>query len=496
MWWSRKNRSERNARRQRWPLSLPLLSLSSDDDFTLADATEGVFISGTTGSGKTTGSGRYLACTYLRTGMGGLVLTAKSSECDLWKGYCRETGRLADFVVFAPTSSPRFNALNDELHRAGRESGLTENLVNLFSEIVQVAERQTGSGGREDEGYWRRAMRQLVRNCIDLLMLGPGHISFTDLYRVVISLPKSLEQAADEGWKENSFAYACLKQADVKTKDRERRHDLRLCADYVLEEFAALSEKTRSIVVSTFTSTVDTFQRGTLRELFSTTTNITPDAVADGKIIVMDLPVKEFREVGQLSQVLMKYVFMQAIERRPQDRDMRPVFLWCDEAQNFTSPYDFQFQTTARSARVCTVYLTQNISNLYATLGADEAGKASVDSLLANLNTKIIHANGDPVTNTWSADLIGRSRQFFVNANRSQSGNSAMAALFGCGGDSQTGGGVSEQMEHEVPPRRFTTLRKGGVANGGLVDAIVFQGGRRFKANGKTWLPVTFQQRL
>jgi hypothetical protein len=427
--------------------------------------------------------------------MGGLVLTAKPDERETWERYCRETNRLGDLVVFSATGQWRFNVLNDELHRAGRGAGLTENLVNLFSEIVQVAERQVGSGGREDEGYWRRASRQLVRNCIDLLMLGPGFISFPDLYRVVVSLPDTSERAADESWKQRSFAYTCLKQADVKTNDPRRRSDLRLCADYVLEEYPALSEKTRSIIVSTFTSTIDTFQRGVLRELFSTGTNITPEAVTDGAIIVVDLPVKEYGEVGQLSQVLLKYVFMRSIERRSQGGEMRPVFLWADEAQNFTSPYDFQFQTTARSARVCTVYLTQNLSNLYATLGAGEAGKASADSLLANLNTKIIHANGDPVSNSWTAELIGRSRQFFVSANRSQSGD-PLAALLGCGPAGGSSGGVNEQMEYEVPPRRFTTLRKGGVANHGLVDAIVFQGGRRFTANGKTWLPVTFQQRL
>lgn len=494
MWWRFKGGEERR-RPRRWPLGLPLVWLSDGDAFTLADACEGVAVLGATGSGKTSGSGCELALAYLRAGMGGLVLTAKPDEAALWQRYCQQAGRLNDLVLISPANPWRFNVLDYELHRAGRGAGLTENLVNLFTEVVQVAERQSGTGGREDEGYWRRAMRQLVRNCIDLLILGPGHVSFPDLYRVVISLPTSLEQLDDERWQQRSFAYDCLKQADEKTSDPERRKDLQLCADYVQDEFPVLSEKTRSIIVSTFTSTVDTFQRGVLRELFSTGTNITPEAVAEGKILVMDLPVKEFAEVGQLSQVLMKYVFMRSIERRPPHGDLRPVFLWADESQNFTSDYDFQFQSTARGARVCTVYLTQNLSNYYATLGAGEQGKASTDSLLGNLNTKILHANGDPVTNQWAAELIGRSRQFFVNASRSQPMDMA-SALLGFTGEMQASGGINEVMEFEVTPQRFTTLGKGGRASGGLVDAIVFQGGRRFEATGKTWLPVTFQQQF
>jgi hypothetical protein len=491
MWW----RSKRRAAGRRWPFTMPLLWLAEDCAFTLADAFEAVQIFGATGSGKTTGSGRQLALAYLRAGMGGLVLTAKADERCLWENYCRETGRIADLVVFSPTGPWRFGFLDYELRRDGPGAGLTENLVNLFGEVLQVAERRGSGTGREDEGYWLRALRQLVRNCIDLSILANGSVSVPDLYRVVISLATSPAQVGDRAWQERSFAYSCLQAADGRPKPPARRRDFELCADYCLLEFPALSEKTRSIIVSSFTSMVDVFQRSVLRELFCTSTNITPEATSDGKIILMDLAVKEFGEVGQLAQVLMKYMFMRAIERRSAGDATRPVFLWADESQNFTSDYDFQFQATARSARVCTVYLTQNLPNYYATLGANEAGRASADALLGNLNTKILHANSDPVTNEWAANLIGRSRQYFVNASRSQPID-VISALLGLDSGGQSSGGVSEVMEYEVPPRRFTALRRGGAVNAGIVDAIVFQGGRRFAPTGKTWLQTTFRQAL
>jgi hypothetical protein len=478
----------------RWPLSMPLLSFSDKDHFSLADACEGVQIFGATGSGKTSGSGRHLALAYLNAGMGGLVLTAKADELEQFRRYCEATGRLND-LKFMSASGLTFNFLDYELKRSGPGGGLTENLVNLFSEVLSVAERQGGGSGREDEGYWRRASRQLVRNCIDLLMLGRGSVSIPDLYRMVVSLPTSPQQVNDGEWKRQSFAFATLQKADETAKSSMRRRDFELCTDYSLLEFPALSDKTRSIIVSTFTSMIDVFQRSVLRELFCTTTTITPESIADGTILLIDLPVKEFQEVGRLAQVLMKFVFMRAIERRPQAPDMRPVFLWADESHNFTSDYDFQFQTTARSARVCTVYLTQSISNYYATLGADDTGKAGVDSLLGCLNTKVLHANSETVTNNWCAELFGRSRQFFVNANQSRPVDMA-AVLMGLDGGAQASSGVSEVMELEVSPRIFNTLLKGGFANGGRIEAIVFQGGRRFRASGKTWLRTTFQQHL
>lgn len=492
MFW--RNKRERNPQRScRWPLSLPLVRLSEYEVMTLGDMCEGVQILGATGSGKSSGSGRHLALAYLSAGMGGLVLTAKPDERRVWEGYCRETGRSEDLIIMSPSEPLRFNFMDYERGRAGPGGGLTENLVNLFSEVLQVAERSSGSSGREDEGYWVRASRQMVRNCLDILILGQGSVSIPDLYRTIVSLPMSLQQVNDPDWQNASFAFRCLRAADGASLPEMRRKDLELCTDYALLEFPALSDKTRSIIVSTFTSMIDVFQRSVLRELFCTTTNVTPDCTAAGKILLIDLPVKEFQEVGRLSQVLMKFVFMRAIERRPQEEDMRPVFLWCDESQNFTSEYDFQFQSTARSARVCTVYLTQNLSNYYATLGAGEDGKAQADSLLGNLNTKIFHANGDSVTNEWAAELIGRSRQFFINSSQ-QSPTDVYSMLFGFGNAAQTTGGFSEVMEYEVAPRVFTTLRKGGPANAGLVEGIVFQGGRRFRPSGRSWLKATFQQ--
>jgi hypothetical protein len=76
----------------------------------------------------------------------------------------------------------------------------------------------------------------------------------------------------------------------------------------------------------------------------------------------VDLPVKEWGELGQYVAVLIKFMTQKALERRPAD-DLRPVFIWADEAHYFATAYDQIFQTTARASRACTVYLTQSYSN-------------------------------------------------------------------------------------------------------------------------------------
>src|SRR5205814_2119261 len=96
--------------------------------------------------------------------------------------------------------------------------------------------------------------------------------------------------------------------------------------------------------------------------------------------------------VGQLCQVLFKFLFQRSSERRDPSRHGVPAFLWADEAQLFATSHDAIFQGTARSARVATVYLTQSLPGYHAAIGAGGNGQAFVHALTANLATKIFHA--------------------------------------------------------------------------------------------------------
>lgn len=478
-----------------WELSMPLLRLLKKDFLRLSDAVCGTFITGETGGGKSSGSGFAMAMAFLKAGFGGIVLCVKNEEKSTWVRYAKLAGREKDLVIFDASCRHRYSFLDEEANRKGAGASLVEVIVQLLCTILEVAERNGGQGGREDEGYWRRAVRQLIRNLVTLLLVAKGRVTVPDLYRLVVSCPTSRDQLASEDWKKQSFCFQCLAEADQRPKTPRQRRDFELIADYFMVELCQLSDRTRSVIVSTFTSMVDVLNRDLLHDLFSTDTTVRPEDTLDGKIIVVDLPVKEFAEVGQFAGVLWKFVWQRVVERRDLSANDRPVFLFVDEFQHFLTSHDALFQTTARSSRVCTCYLTQNISNLLACLGGDSA-KAQVDSLLGNLATKIWHLNSDPVNNEWAATVVGRTRQLYMSMNATQQPSTSFSRLFSVYEDSQVSSGCSEQLDFEIQPRRFTQLRSGGPQNGFEVDALLYQGGRVFDATGKTWIPVTFDQRI
>jgi hypothetical protein len=242
-----------------------------------------------------------------------------------------------------------------------------------------------------------------------------------------------------------------------------------------------------------FSTLAEALMRGKMRELFCEETTLTPEDVVAGTVVVVDLPVKVWSEVGRMAAVLWKYCLQKAVERRTDNASGRgrPLFLWADECQHFVSRYDSLFQATARSSRAASVYLTQNYPTLASAFGAGADARSLTDSLLGNMGTKVFHANSDSETNRFAAELVGKRLQYLRT--------SGAGASFSVGGHASVGSsahcGRSEHMDFEIQPGEFSALRKGGPENGHAADALVFQNGRIWSGTGRTWRKVAFRQR-
>ncbi len=211
---------------------------------------------------------------------------------------------------------------------------------------------------------------------------------------------------------------------------------------------------------------------------------------------MFDTSIKAYGITGKFFQICVKSSYQRTVERRNLAADDRPVFLYADECQHFVTSSDREFLATCRSSRCATVFLTQNLGGLQAALGGGSQGEAEAAAIIGNLNTKVIHANSDSPTNSWAADLIGKSRQIMANSNQSRNENYAFGGLMNIDQQGQSSTGFSESLEYVVQPAEFSGFRTGGPANAGAVDAVLFQTGRRFASSGMPFTFVTFQQAL
>ncbi len=517
-------------------LDTPLLQLSGTDRFTLRDACQGVHVFGGIGSGKTSGSGKALASAYLRAGMGGLVLCAKPEEVDLWLRYAKKNGRANSVILFGERGGG-FNFITYEIARQGM-AGLGS-VVECLMRILDAARLTNPNAGRSADSFWEDATRQVLRNTIPVLFAAFGQVRIPDIIRFVASAPVSQDQLHAAEWQNSSFMFQSLAAARRASANVLPPDEFDKTANYWRYEYGQLDNKTRSNIAISLSTALDRFNRGRLHQAFCTDTTLVPEMTFHGAIIIMDMSALTWNEDGIIGQHLFKFMWQRAVLARnglEERHRSRPVFLWADEAQYFVNSYDTDFQSACRSAKACTVYLTQSLPTYYAKMGGENA-KHKADMLLANFITKIWHNNADPETNRWAADTIGRSiqrRGTYSEGNSSsrsmglnEGENSHRGSSVGYGGSAdnrggstsswnsgQTGGsgenwgrnrglntgesfsgGYSETMDYEVEPAVFARhLVTGGPANHGVVSGVWFSAGRTFTGSGRNYLPVRFKQ--
>ncbi|QMW01691.1 type IV secretory system conjugative DNA transfer family protein [Spirosoma foliorum] len=463
-------------------LDTTLIGLASDSEksgWTIRHACEGVGIFGGIGSGKTSGSGHMLALKYLANGFGGLVLTAKKTEKEDWIEYCRLTGRENDLIILEEKGQHCFNFLEYEASQTSGEASLTDNIVDVLKTVINAGQEQ--GGGRNDDPFWQSALDMLMASIIDLCKLAYGHVTVMRLFDIVQTIPKSEEALHLEVAKPKAFTQAfesargyVTSQIDswiltLSQKEREQLSvddvfesevleaipDARLLKhldQFFFDNFIPLSDKTRSIIDFSFSAFLAPLVREPVYSLFSRNhSTFTPEDSLEGKIILINLPVKSYQKVGQNCQILFKYVWQKSMEKRDVRTNGRPVFLWADEAQTFLHEKDAEFQATARSSRVCTVYISQNLPNYYASMGGQRS-EYRVKAFLGTLATKLFHANADAETNKYASELIGDA--YFVDENESMT----VSQNF-----SQTRG-RSLKLERVVRPEGFVNLKTGGAS--------------------------------
>jgi hypothetical protein len=479
------------------------------ESWTIRDAVEGVQIFGGIGSGKTSGSGRMLALKYLAAGFGGLVLTVKPDEKEVWEEYCRMTGRENDLIVVTPGGKNTFNFLEYESASINEQKSSAANIVQVLKTVIRASEEK--AGGKSDDPFWETALDMLISNIIDLCLLAYGTVSVQLLYEIAQSVPRKDRVESGEQKSKNAFDKAFIAAVANVTKqiaiyesglsrvEREKlyeneSYDAELCniiADartikfvdqFFTESFMNLSEKTRSIIDFSFSGFLFSLLREPIFSLFCRyPSTFTPDDCLEGKIILIDLPVKLHHKVGRDSQILFKYVWQRAMEKRRVKENSRPVFLWADEAQNFLHEYDPEYQATARSSRIATVYISQNLPNYHANMGGAKS-EYRVKSFLGTLGTKIFHANADIETNRYASELIG-------DGMFEQTSETATAA--GQFSSSQT---TSVKFERILRPEKFTHLKTGSPQNNFIVEGYMhFQG--MSQKNGLSHIKALFNQK-
>lgn len=505
---------KRKPQEDTWDLAMELLHFSNaeNDVWRLADATAGCFGTGSPGTGKTSGSAQAIARAYLSAGFGGLVLCGKASEAEQWIEWAKEEGREKSIIHVHLDKDMVFPFLD-------YQSALTygadvENLLDIITKVIEITQDSEMSS-QGDNAFFYMANSTMLRNAISLCKMAYGTVSLIDLYDIINSAPTSVEEKQSETWRQSSECFAAIELCNEREKQKQAaggvyviNKELKLCVNYFLGTYPHMGDRLRSSISQIFLSNVDPWLRGNLRKFFSRKIDevdphtgkkpfyLNPDHCIDGAIYIFDFSVKRDGLPARVATSLYKLFWQGHMERRDVKTDGgRPVFLFGDEAQLYLNSADIEFAQTARSSRVLTVWLTQNISNIFVALGQGEHGINQTESLLGNMNTLIWHANSHVKTNEWASKVVGSQWRYAASTTSGDSDGYSMAEN---GGSRSNGSNSSvsfaESQRSVLEPREFTLLKRGGAAYDYEVEAIIHQSGRIWEATQSNFIKVTFNQ--
>lgn len=191
-----------------------LLNLTPWDVVTARSACEGILITGSPGSGKSSTAFKKIALSFLRSGYGGLVLSSKREEPELWMEYAWLAGRQNDIIRLSPEGDECFDPLFHVFNMPGRGAGDVESVISGINTLLAIGHPNSGSGSADR--FWELETERTMRATIKAMHIAREPISIVTMNDFIQSLPTEKDQHKTQEWQSTSYC------ADVLAKIRTR----------------------------------------------------------------------------------------------------------------------------------------------------------------------------------------------------------------------------------------------------------------------------------
>ena len=361
---------------------------------------QNVLITGSIGSGKTSGAVSRLLYPLLKSGKGGLILDVKGNFVDKVEEMCKRCGRISDLKVISKTSNGYFEILSNSISS-----------LELAGRIKQILELL--SVNNNSDSYWLDKVENFLTN-IFVLMKYLDKFSMLELHRLVT---------------EEKYLQTCLskvKEMVVKTPpDDKLAFEISNMINFITKEFEMLDSRVKSIIKSEITRfTIPLITEYDLYNQFCEK-GAKEEIVFDEKsIIVLSVPIGENRTLSKILATILKLEFQKFVLSNISNPI--PVFFIADEFQEFCNVADTNFLSLSREAKCINIISTQSYSSLKSTLKNEENTRV----LIQNLVNKIWFRNDEIYTVSEVIKQLGKINIVRENKSVSESSTESKKYMF------------------------------------------------------------------
>ncbi len=361
---------------------------------------QNVLITGSIGSGKTSGAVSRLVYPLLKSGKGGLILDVKGNFVDRVEEMCKRCGRISDLKVISKTSNVYFEILSNDVSS-----------LELASRIKQILELL--STNNNSDSYWLDKVENFLLN-IFVLMKYLDKFSMLELHRLVT---------------EEKYLQTCLgviKERVVKTPpDDKLAFEISNMINFITKEFELLDSRVKGIIKSEITRfTIPLVTEYDVYNQFCKK-GVKEQIVFDEKsIVVLSVPIGENRTLSKILAIILKLEFQKFVLSNISNP--KSVFFIADEFQEFCNAADSNFLSLSREAKCINIISTQSYSSLKSTLKNEENTRV----IIQNLVNKIWFRNDDVYTVSEAIKQLGKINIVRENKSVSESSTESKKYMF------------------------------------------------------------------
>lgn len=462
----------------------------------LMDICSGLFLMGTTGSGKTTALrillSWILSAAHLKEYRGDvkhvtmLGCCCKADEADNLLSVVAGTP-MADRAQRLVPGEFTFNVAAYELMRpGGSPATLTRLLEKLNTQLSNASQ------GGDNQSFWAGVFFDYMHFSSWIAWLAyRERVTLEHIYEVITTSPASLADAKSDGFKQTA-CWKALQLADKNVQSAAEDRALLRAGEFYLTKQTQLGDNARGAGIQQCSSVLLPFLSSPLYEtVCAQTSSFTPETLND-YCCILDAPILVYQQSGMLFQTLVTMMVQEWALRRTNPDVICAVVR--DEAQFLIADFEYEslVQSVARSSLLANISAAQNIPLLQAAAGGDHRGETLTRALLANYRTKILLANICDTTNRLFSEMFSQFKDNFVSISEGHhTPDDFIGAMLGAKPPQVS---VSQHLYPRLPPEKFLTLRRGGEQNNYQVDGYLTMGGKTF-AGGLPFKKVTFTQR-
>ncbi len=444
----------------------------------------------------------------------GLVLEVKGDFCHQVRQILERGGRADDYLELSLDGEWCYNPLESDL--------------DPYSLAYQIASLLNQLFGKGKEPFWQQAYTNLVKFLILLHRVADGYVTLRDIYQAAIDedrLEARINEARqkldfvpevrmgvqeyakhrlalpERDWDFDRTAGEMTVQADddllEALKEREAtfslkepmavtddQRQLQTVITWFRFDWGKLDTRLRSSIVEGISVFLSLFDQPGVADVFcpprETCREGRPsrgrwpmppveEALEDGKVIALNLPVGANPALGRAIGVMLKQEFQRCVLARiprmaaEPEQPWRDIVFICDEYQGFATvgesdpSGDEKFFSLSRQARLVSLVATQSISSLRSTLPGE-----SWRTLLQTFRTRIFLTLTDEASCKQASEACGQVERLKEQYSISESSQSGVGLLSGRAGGGKGTFGVTKsyapRREPVFPPSAFGEL--------------------------------------